>query len=62
MRADVYSPPAVVDPNIKPATPSDGGVDGVSIEQKKRIKDKKGDDDDVSLSGKWKKKRKRSSE
>ena len=62
VRADVYSLLAVVNPKSKPSTPSDGGVDGGAREWKKRSRDKEGDCDDGRLSGKRRKKSKRSSE
>ena len=62
VRDDVYSLSAVVKPKSNPSTPSDGGVDGGASEGNKMSRDKKGGDDDIRLSGKRKKKIKRSSE
>ena len=59
VRDDVYSLSAVVEPKSNPSTPSDGGVDGGARERKKRIRDKKGDDNDGRSSVKRKKKRNR---
>ena len=62
VRADVYSLSAVVDPNSKPSTLSNRGVDRGARERKERSRDKKGEYNGGHSSGKRKKKRKRSTE